>query len=211
MKKILLLVSLLALVCVAQAQLPRVAKAKTHSYSAYSSVTPYDALNPIYAGQWGSWNTLGTDSLKSNDTMVVVFPIFNPTFNTKEGNTLFPNICYPYITFDFESGVTDTATIAANVTVTYWGSMTPDLVTATATTTNYHWFQLKYGNNTDVQRGVYAPTALSVVKTSGVWFEHDFVGAQVFTPARYVAVRLISATKSGFVKKPIIKLRNNTK
>lgn len=186
MKKLIIL-SLLAITCVAQAQLPTSAKIKRW--------TSADARKTsIQGGDYSFYNASYLDTLKSGDTLFVIFPLFYPTKSTKYGTDLdvpYSNDLKPYLTFYWKK----TGTVDTSVIVKYYQSI--DGLAA-----NSSWIQLKKGKLQSVYSNTDAVTTAKVT-------EYDFNRDSLYFASRYLGIQMIAKTKTGFKYAPKITLKNN--
>jgi hypothetical protein len=184
----------------------------------------------IPQGGWGSWNStykdtlgaIGTSPTDCVDTLFVIFPLYQPDKDSKNGNTAdipYPYKLEPYINIYFKTaGLHDTDV----VTVTYWESMDAIMPTNAAQVNNVEnsssWHQVIYESAAYTSSGysttftVQATAASIAAGTALNNFEFDFWRYKLFFPSRYLAVRLVSATKTSWKTSlklwPVITVRN---
>jgi len=199
MKKIVILFCIIV-VCISVQASPTFPVSKKIKY--WTSITDNGGnIIPIQGGSYGTYNPLYLDTLGSADTLVVIFPLHYPTLTQNGSNSAnipYSTNTFPYIVESWKStGTHDTA----NVTVTYWQSLDG---TVSANAVNYNWFQVTAG----ASPSAYSKTE-AVRKIDQAYFETDFARTIVWFNARYLAIRYISATKSGFKMCPKVTLRNN--
>ncbi len=210
MRKLIIL-ALLVITCAAQAtDLPRATRIKKWT-------DPNGIKVSIQGGDYGIYNTTLADTLASQDTIFVVFPVYYPDRYAKVGQTLdipFVENLNPYFNFKWQSGgVHDTV----SVTVTYWQSLTGNITFTTGKGSD--WFPVTYGttsnapvgNLSGVTQSLRLNTKSNSTNTLDPYsvFEYDFARQLVWFNARFVGIRIIAGTKSGFKGIPVITLRNN--
>jgi hypothetical protein len=136
-------------------------------------------------GEYISFNKNLTDTLKSGDTLFYKFEITH----TNEIN--------PYVVQNWKLIAADTT-----VTVTFWQSMDG------ITTASRSWIQIYNTTTLPVTTSAYAK---SVTATSANTVNYDFGQDMAFLSSRYLGIRYIAKTKTGFKSIPYGTVKNNIK
>lgn len=203
------------------------------AFSAGNPIVPQPAkvkfysgeIQPISGGATGIYNGTFADSLKLNDTAFIVFPMFYPNKNNVTANTLtipYSNQTKPLIEILVKKGSSVAADTTINIayyeslygyvtlntgTYTYPANVFPNTPNG-ATITNpigyLDWFP--------VQGGTLGSTTASTDTIKCVANrvkEIDFYRQNIFFESRFLAIRLINASKTKGVYKFQILVRNN--
>jgi hypothetical protein len=209
MKKYLVLILILGIACVAQAQFP---------YSQTKIKVCVGNQSTVQGGNLAVYNKTYHDTLKTNDTLVVIIPCFYPNKTTGNVSSLdvpYSNNLYPeIIEYWKKAGTTDTI-----VTVTFWQSLSGSVASTATTKTAY----LADGTTTSVVlpapllatsiwkqiKNTTTPTNYTVNETvtSAATAEYDFYSGVFYFTGRYLAIRYIARAKSGFAYCPTFAIR----